>query len=114
MSLVDEATKILRDLQRRGIYPSNGLLTSTVKLCTAKHCFQECISIYDLMTKMASVCLPPSTDKSVYSCLLFCAVESGAFHRCSAIFEQLKKAGAPSQKDYWNMIRFGSHNGNWE
>merc|ERR1719401_1770885 len=29
MSLVDEATKILRDLQGRGIYPSNGLVTST-------------------------------------------------------------------------------------
>ena len=63
----------------------------------------------------------------MWSCLLFCAVETKGFHRCSFFFERLKACGAPSPKDFgawalkgkaneaWlgNMVRYASSTGNW-
>jgi len=49
----------------------------------------------------------------MWSCLLFCSVEVKAYHRSRDFFARLKASGAPSQKDYWNMIRWGSTQGDW-
>eukprot|EP00435_Cladocopium_sp_Y103_P062459 s257_g24.t1 len=52
-------------------------------------------------------------DKSVWSCLLFCAVETKGYHRCTFFFEQLKANGSPSPKDFGNMVRYASSTSNW-
>jgi len=113
MGQTDEVMRLIRDLHQRGLGVSQALCSSVVKLCTARHCFVECIAIYDLILKQGDS-VKELADKSVWSCLLFCAVESRTYNRCHFFFEQLKKNGPPSQKDYWNMIRFGSVNGSWK
>jgi len=50
-------------------------------------------------------------DRSVWSCLLFCAVEAKCYQRCSMFFQRLKASGHPSPKDYGNMIRYAASAG---
>jgi len=50
----------------------------------------------------------------VWSCLLFCAIEARAYKRCPFIWESLKSCGAPSYKDYGNMMRFASTQADWQ
>lgn len=52
---------------------------------------------------------PKLQDKSVWSCLLFCAVETKGFHRCSFFFERLKACGSPSPKDFGPWALKGTH-----
>merc|ERR1719321_865934 len=54
------------------------------------------------------------SDKTVWSCLLFCSIAVRAYNRCAFFFEQLKSCGMPSQKDYGNMVRLGSLQGDWQ
>jgi len=107
----DEALRLLQDLRERGPGVTAALLASATKLCTAKQHFRECLAIYD------NVSMDPDLDiedKSVWSCLLFCAVEAGCHPRCRFFFERLKACGIPSPKDYGNMIRFASMNAECE
>lgn len=107
---VDEAMNLLRDCQRGpGLTP--GLLTSAVKLCTSKQMFKECLEIYDLVSQETRLLLK---DRSLWSCLLFCAVETSQFERCGCFFESIKACGAPSSKDYGNMIRCASQKVDWK
>eukprot|EP00927_Polykrikos_kofoidii_P030424 TRINITY_DN2615_c0_g1_i8.p1 TRINITY_DN2615_c0_g1~~TRINITY_DN2615_c0_g1_i8.p1 ORF type:complete len:663 (-),score=90.26 TRINITY_DN2615_c0_g1_i8:76-2064(-) len=108
---VDQAFWVLRDLQRKKLEVSSALYTSMVKLCTSKHLFKECLAIADMLA--AQKCAL-TVEKSVWSCLLFCAVETRADQRCKPFFEQLKASGSPSQKDYWNMIRHASFHADWK
>eukprot|EP00927_Polykrikos_kofoidii_P024581 TRINITY_DN22326_c0_g1_i1.p1 TRINITY_DN22326_c0_g1~~TRINITY_DN22326_c0_g1_i1.p1 ORF type:complete len:634 (+),score=106.76 TRINITY_DN22326_c0_g1_i1:175-2076(+) len=85
------------------------MLVSVVKICTAKRNFHECLTIYDMIAdELASF----TVDRSFWSCLLFCAMESRCYHRCSGFFQRLRATGEASAKDYWNMIRLGSVQGN--
>jgi len=107
---VDEAMSLLRDCQRGpGLTP--GLLTSAVKLCTSKQMFKECLDIYDLVSQETRLLLK---DRSLWSCLLFCAVETSQFERCGCFFESIKACGTPSAKDYGNMIRCASQKVDWK
>eukprot|EP00927_Polykrikos_kofoidii_P065622 TRINITY_DN6135_c0_g1_i1.p1 TRINITY_DN6135_c0_g1~~TRINITY_DN6135_c0_g1_i1.p1 ORF type:complete len:642 (-),score=126.93 TRINITY_DN6135_c0_g1_i1:133-2058(-) len=87
------------------------VIVSVVKICTAKRNFQGCLGIYD---QIADEIAPVAVDRSLWSCLLFCAVESRCYYRCNAFFERLRITGNASAKDYWNMIRYGSVQGNWQ
>lgn len=111
MGLLGEAMRILRDLRRYGIPLSRNLQASAVKLSTAKHCFQESLAMFDLFAE--SPVYKPA-DATMLSCLLFCAVECRDYSRCHSLFRQLSSMASPSAKDYWNMIRFGSANGDWQ
>eukprot|EP00927_Polykrikos_kofoidii_P065623 TRINITY_DN6135_c0_g2_i1.p1 TRINITY_DN6135_c0_g2~~TRINITY_DN6135_c0_g2_i1.p1 ORF type:complete len:618 (-),score=117.52 TRINITY_DN6135_c0_g2_i1:341-2194(-) len=87
------------------------VVCTVVKTCTAKRNFQDSLAIYDLVSdELASV----TVDRSLWSCLLFCAIESRCFHRCGTFFERLRVTGGACAKDYWNMIRCGSMFGNWQ
>jgi len=101
----DEALRLLRDLRERGPGVTAALLASVTKLCTSKQLYQECLAIYDYVSMDPDLRVE---DKSVWSCLLFCAVEVGCHPRCRSFFERLKTCGTPSAKDYGNMIRFAS------
>jgi pentatricopeptide repeat protein len=109
---MDEAMRLLQDLRHHGIGVSSALLVSVVKLCTSKHLFGECLKVYDFVVED-----DPSfalTDKSIWSCLLFCAIEVRAYQRCNFFFERLKDCGTPSNKDYGNMVRLASLHGDWQ
>jgi pentatricopeptide repeat protein len=108
---VDEAKQLLRDLQSLGIGIFPSVLASVVKLCTSKHLFGDCLVFYDLVSEDPSFVL---TDKSIWSCLLFSAIEVRAYDRCNQFFERLKACGVPSQKDYGNMVRLASLHGDWQ
>lgn len=110
-SHMDETMLLLRDLRQQGLGVDTSLFLSVVKLCTSKHLFAECLAVYDFMVEDASFAL---TDKSLWSCLLFCAIETRACDRCISLFEGLKACGTPSQKDYGNMVRLASVQGNWQ
>jgi len=109
---VAETLDILQDIRRLnpgGV--SVSLFASATKLCTSKHLFSESLSIYKFMAEDKSLQAP---DKSIWSCLLFCAIESRALERCVHFFERVKENGTPSTKDYGNMIRYASIAGDWK
>jgi len=105
MGQTDEALRLLRDLREQGPGVTAALLASSAKLCASKQLYEECLAIYDYVSMDPDLWIE---DKSIWSCLLFCAVEAGCHQRCHFFFEKLKASGAPSPKDYGNMIRFAS------
>jgi len=111
ISHMDEAMSLLKDLHRSGLGVSASLFGSVAKICTSKHLFADCLAIYDFVTGDATFSL---TDKSVWSCLLFCAIEARAYQRCNYFFSRLKASGTPSHKDYGNMVRLASLHGDWQ
>eukprot|EP00928_Gymnodinium_smaydae_P039640 TRINITY_DN27036_c0_g2_i1.p1 TRINITY_DN27036_c0_g2~~TRINITY_DN27036_c0_g2_i1.p1 ORF type:complete len:739 (+),score=198.35 TRINITY_DN27036_c0_g2_i1:226-2217(+) len=104
----DDALQLLTKLQAKGVPLSSGLCSSLVRLCTSKQYFREAVAFADVYLKDTPT-YPPQ-NKSVWSCLLFCAVELRLFGRCPHLIEQLKACGTPGVKDYWNMIRYHSAN----
>lgn len=106
---VDDALCLLRDC-RKGPGATAALLTSCTKLCTSKQLFKEGLAIFDFFAEDPTVVCE---DRSVWSCLLFCAVEAQAFGRCRAFWERLQRFGQPSMKDYGNMIRSAGAQGDW-
>lgn len=114
-NMMDDATQLLSEVQNIGPVDSFlELCSSAVRLVTSKHQFQVGLDIHTLMKKSLVQKSPKPVDKSVWSCFLFCAIETKAYTRCGHFFEQLKTAGTPSQKDYWNMVRCGAVNGDWK
>jgi pentatricopeptide repeat protein len=107
----DEALALLQDLRRRGPGVSAAIFGSATKLCTSKQLYSECLSIYSFAMDDLSLKVE---DRSVWSCLLFCAVETKSFAICRHFWERLGACGAPSCKDYGNMIRYASAVGEWK
>mmetsp|Transcript_32866 Transcript_32866/g.52425 ORF Transcript_32866/g.52425 Transcript_32866/m.52425 type:complete len:634 (+) Transcript_32866:123-2024(+) len=107
---MDEATQLLRDIRSWGVQVLPSLSASVVKLCTSKHLFAEGLAFYDLLMEDPNFAI---NDKSIWSCLLFSAIEVRAYQRCNFFFERLKECGAPSHKDYGNMVRYASLHGDW-
>mmetsp|Transcript_66359 Transcript_66359/g.115476 ORF Transcript_66359/g.115476 Transcript_66359/m.115476 type:complete len:682 (-) Transcript_66359:72-2117(-) len=108
---MNEVILLLKDLRHAGLGVSASLFASISKLCTSKHLFAECLRIYDFVAEDSTFSL---TDKSIWSCLLFCAIESRAYQRCEHFFGCLKACGTPSHKDYGNMVRLASLHGDWQ
>jgi pentatricopeptide repeat protein len=108
---IDDAKQLLRDLRIHGPGINLALFNSMVKLCTSKHLFADCLEIYEYVLEDPNFAV---TDKSIWSCLLFSAMEVRAFHRCKNFFERLKECGVPSTKDYGNMIRLASSLEDWK
>lgn len=106
---IDDALSLLRDC-RRGPGATATLLASCTRLCTSKQLFKEGLVIFDFFAEDPTLV---SEDRSVWSCLLFCAVETKAFGRCHAFWEYLQKFGVPSNKDYGNMVRCACTQGDW-
>jgi len=111
LSQPEEALQLLRDCRRKGPGVSSALLASATRLCTSKQFFKSCLDIYDFVAQDKTLVVD---DRTVWSCLIFCAVETRQFHRCSFFFDRLKTFGTPSQKDYSNMIRYASTQADWQ
>jgi len=108
---MEEATQLLRDLRCWGVQIIPSLSSSVVKLCTSKHFFAEGLAFYDLLMEDPNFAID---DKTIWSCLLFSAIEVRAYQRCNHFFERLKECGTPSHKDYGNMVRYASLHGDWQ
>jgi len=108
---MDDAMQVLRDMRQLGRGVNTSLFCSVAKLCTSKHLFAECLAFYNFMAEESGFAL---TDKTVWSCLLFSAIENHTFDRCNFFFEQLKACGTPSQKDFGNMVRLAALQGDWK
>mmetsp|Transcript_102021 Transcript_102021/g.186319 ORF Transcript_102021/g.186319 Transcript_102021/m.186319 type:complete len:664 (-) Transcript_102021:61-2052(-) len=108
---MNEVILLLKDLRHAGLGVSASLFASISKLCTSKHLFAECLRIYDFVAEDSTFSL---TDKSIWSCLLFCAIEARAYQRCAYFFGRLKACGTPSHKDFGNMMRFAALHGDWK
>jgi len=108
---MDEAMQFLRDLRQQGLNVSTSLFCSVAKLCTSKHLFAECLAVYDFLVEDPNFLL---MDRTIWSCLLFCAIEVQAYDRCAFFFERLRACGVPSHKDYGNMVRLASLQGDWQ
>eukprot|EP00416_Gambierdiscus_australes_P031375 CAMPEP_0171088832 /NCGR_PEP_ID=MMETSP0766_2-20121228/21014_1 /TAXON_ID=439317 /ORGANISM="Gambierdiscus australes, Strain CAWD 149" /LENGTH=622 /DNA_ID=CAMNT_0011546653 /DNA_START=102 /DNA_END=1970 /DNA_ORIENTATION=+ len=109
---MDQALGLLHDLKEHGPGLNASLLASATKLCTSRQHYAECLAIYDLAIEEDPALV--IEDRSIWSCLLFCAVEARCFQRCNFLFERLKAAGKPSLKDYGNMIRYAATNNDCE
>jgi len=107
----EDAMKLLLELRDSGLGVRAGLVASVVKLCTSKQLFAESLAVFDFMSEDATYTL---TDKSIWSCLLFCATEAKAHERCSVFFERVKAHGTASAKDYGNMLRIAAVQRDWE
>lgn len=103
--------ELLKDLRQRGPGVGAGLITSAIKLCTSKQLYAECLIMYDFLAEDETL---EVADRSIWSCLLFCTIEAKAYDRCTGFFKRLKARGAPSNKDFGNMVRFASIRGDWK
>lgn len=111
VGFICDARNLLKELRDSSIGVSESLFSSVVKLCTAKHLFDDCLTFYDVMKEDTLLTL---SDMSIWSCLLFCAIEARAYQRCNTFFKSLKSLGTPSQKDYGNMVRLASFHDDWQ
>lgn len=107
-----EAVRLLGDLRAAGEVIGSSLITSLIKLSTSRQMYRESIDIYDFIAEDAKFSFD---DKSVWSCLIFCSLETKHnFARCKIFFERLRAIGEPTAKDYGNMVRFGAATGEWQ
>jgi len=79
---------------------ATALLHSALRACAANHCFNDAIAAYEKMAPVIS-----AGNSGLWSVLLYCIVEAGAFGKCKAVFENLCKQGEPSGHDFVNMVR---------
>jgi len=107
----DEVRKLFGDLMTSGLGVDSSLFTSTVKLCTSKQLYAESLAIFDFVSKDPSFAM---TDRTVWSCLLFCAIEMKAQHKCEFFFERVKDYGTPQPKDFGNMLRLAGLKRDWQ
>lgn len=101
---------LLRDMARFKVPRSLGLWTSIVKMCTSKHYFAESLRVHEIMVQ-ENVDIQ---ERSIWSCLLFCAVEANCLTKCMSFFESIKRCGMPSVKDFGNIIRVLAVSGDWQ
>lgn len=79
-------------------------LLCVLRACVAHRCFAEALNAYDhVADRIVDDCL------SIWSILLFCAIESESYARCGEIVTRLRKHGTPSSKDFVNMTRYYAH-----
>lgn len=111
---VKELMELVSVMRLAGKQVTAAWLTSLMKLATSRRMFTEALDIYDFVTEDPSF---EASDKSVFSCLIYCCIEVQGkqhIHRCRQFFEQLKAMGEPAEKDYGNMVRYGSTTGDWQ
>lgn len=83
---------------------ATGLLHSALRACASARCFNEAIALYDHMAGRIG-----EGNTGLWSVLLYCIVEAGAFRRCPSVFESLCKHGGASPHDFVNMVRCYAH-----
>lgn len=81
-------------------------LLCSLRACVAHRCFREGLAAYHhVADRILEDC------GSVWSILLFCAMEIECFELCEAFVHRLRKYGSPCGKDFVNMTRYYAHQG---
>jgi len=108
---VDDTINLVHDLRQHSAGPDEALVASMTRICTSKQLFSEGLRIFDIATEDRTL---KFEDPTVWSCLLYCSVESRAFRRCNGFFDQLRLCGTPSAKDHSNMVRKAFSTSDWQ
>mmetsp|Transcript_1807 Transcript_1807/g.4014 ORF Transcript_1807/g.4014 Transcript_1807/m.4014 type:complete len:636 (+) Transcript_1807:125-2032(+) len=102
--LLDEARARATTAGRTAVAETAQLFLSALRACASWRCFDEALVAYDHVAKHLGTGLG-----SIWSLLLYSAVEAGEFHRCEAFFAKLCFLVAPSGHDFVNVVRYYAH-----
>lgn len=80
-------------------------LVSALRAYAAKHCFREALQTYSAVADIVG-----AGNGTVWSLLLYCAVEAQQFRRCKEFYSRLCAFQAPSNHDFVNMVRYYAYN----
>jgi len=78
-------------------------LLSALRASAAARCFSDALAAYDHVADRVDPCC-----SSIWSVLLYIAVEAGELDRCEFFFKHLYAQLPPSGNDFVNMVRFYS------
>eukprot|EP00927_Polykrikos_kofoidii_P056924 TRINITY_DN51013_c0_g1_i1.p1 TRINITY_DN51013_c0_g1~~TRINITY_DN51013_c0_g1_i1.p1 ORF type:complete len:625 (+),score=118.86 TRINITY_DN51013_c0_g1_i1:162-2036(+) len=106
----NDAMQIFCDVRACRLKIEEALLTSAVKLCASRSLFHDGLAIYDYVVEDADFTI---SDRSAWSSLVYCALEANMTDRCIQFFEELRKCGTPSIKDFGSMVRVAQIEGDW-
>jgi hypothetical protein len=92
---------------------------SLVKILTFKGHFKMSLSMNDTYLHLISPSVlvedgNAEVAKSIYSCLLYCSVESKEYWRALKFFRQIERTGPPSEKDLLNVCRSSIAREDWK
>jgi len=76
-------------------------LLSALRACASHQRFHEALVAYDHAGKTIG-----QGFNTMWSLLLYCAVETQEFHRCNLFFRTLLDHATPSASDFLNMVRY--------
>mmetsp|Transcript_5950 Transcript_5950/g.13280 ORF Transcript_5950/g.13280 Transcript_5950/m.13280 type:complete len:594 (+) Transcript_5950:61-1842(+) len=79
-------------------------LASCLRGCASHQAFREAIWAYEHMEGRIG-----KGNRAIWSVLLYCTVQISDFDRCKLFFERLCALGAPSGKDFVNIVNFLAH-----
>jgi len=79
-------------------------LASCLRGCASHQAFREAIWAYEHMEGRIG-----KGNRAIWSVLLYCTVQISDFDRCKLFFERLCALGAPSGKDFVNIVKFLAH-----
>eukprot|EP00928_Gymnodinium_smaydae_P048165 TRINITY_DN32196_c0_g1_i1.p1 TRINITY_DN32196_c0_g1~~TRINITY_DN32196_c0_g1_i1.p1 ORF type:complete len:627 (-),score=135.11 TRINITY_DN32196_c0_g1_i1:82-1962(-) len=104
-SLLDAAcaTAVRNGCEGADLAEVRGLhLQSALRACAARRCFREGLAAYDHMCERGDV----TFNGSMWSVLLYCAVEAPQYGRCDEFIARLLGSAVPSSNDFVNIVRF--------
>jgi len=113
---IEDAMRLVQKLRQCGYEMGESLFASAIKLCTSKQLYAGALAFFDFVREDPNFKITEKAkiDKSIWSCLLFCALEAKAFKLCPDFFENLKACGTPCSKDFGNMLRYATVNVDWK
>lgn len=76
-------------------------LQSALRACALHRCFREALVAYDHAVEHIGI-----ASGSMWSILLYCAVNTQDFARCPMFYERLLASTSPSGNDFVNMVRY--------
>lgn len=104
------AVQFFRHLNENNVGVPMSVLASATKLCTSRQFYRECLQAFDAANGQDL----QVEDRTIWSCLLFCSVETRTFNRCALFWSRMHESGTPTRKDYGNMMRYALNEGDWK
>merc|ERR1719310_2771934 len=111
-SRFDFADKLIADMDKYKINPSNFTLTTLVKLWGRRHEVDKAFEVVDQLPKKFSF----QVNCQVYTCLISACLSNHASKRALEVFMQMKmsKTHQPDEKTYSTLISGLARSGEWE
>lgn len=103
------AGRLLADMQLQGFPRSVDFYAAVLKLFTSSQHSKEALWVYDAMTEDGLKASSPMLIS-----LLNIATTTGAFEKALAIFEDIARSSAPSQRTVMTVLRIYNANKDWK